>query len=69
MGNIAAYQEGYTDGFDRGMKNKKNVIIRMLKEFYNDNYETDIEDPFIRGYNLALDHLIELVNDIEAMED
>ncbi len=69
MGNTASYQEGYTDGYDRGIKAEKKAILIMLTEFYNDNYETEAEDRFCKGYNLALDHLIELVNDIKDMED
>lgn len=69
MRNIASYQEGYTDGYDSGMKNEKRVILTMLTDFYNDNYGAGAEDQFLRGYNLALDHLIEIVNDLKAMED
>lgn len=69
MSNIASYQEGYTDGYDRGIKNEKKAILIMLTEFYNDNYEPGAEDQFLKGYNLALDHLLELVNDVKAMED
>lgn len=69
MSNIASYQEGYTDGYDRGSKNEKRVILTIFKEFYNDNYENGAEDQFLRGYNLALDHMLEHIKDIEDMED
>ena len=68
MGNIAAYQEGYTDGYDHAKNSEKRIILQMIKEFYNDNYEPEADAEFLRGYNLALDHLIELVQDIENME-
>ena len=69
MNNIASYQEGYADGYDHGKNNEKRVILTIFKEFYNDNYENDAEDQFLRGYNLALDHMLEHIKDIEDMED
>ena len=69
MSNIAAYQEGYTDGYDRGKESGHKFIIKMLKDFYNDNYEPGAEAEFLRGYNLALDHLIELIQDIETVDE
>ena len=39
MSNIAAYQEGFTEGFAAGKKKTKEKILSMLKAFYNDNYE------------------------------
>lgn len=68
MSHIASYQEGYTDGYDRGVENQKKAILIMLTEFYNDNYIYEPKTSFFRGHNQALDKLIELVNDIKAIE-
>lgn len=64
MRNITSYQEGYTDGYADGIKNNLDYVVGQLKNFYNDNYESDISDPFIRGYNLALNHMLETLTDI-----
>lgn len=61
MFNIASYQEGLTDGREAG----KQFVIEHIKSFYNDNYEHGAEDEFLRGYNLALDHLIECIKEME----
>ena len=61
MFNIASYQEGLTDGRDAG----KQFVIEQIKQFYNDNYEPGAECDFLRGYNLALDHLIECIKEME----
>lgn len=68
MGNIAAYQEGFTDGYDTGKEKTKEKILSMLKAFYNDNYEPEEiaeQSEFIKGYDMALNNLIEVLNDIE----
>lgn len=68
MGNITAYQEGYTDGYDDGKQKTKDKILSMLKSFYNDNYESkeaSAFSEFLKGYDLALDHLIDVIDDIE----
>jgi hypothetical protein len=64
MRNIASYQEGYTDGYADGIKNNLDYVVGQLKNFYNDNYESDILDPFLRGYNLALNQMLETLTDI-----
>ena len=68
MSNIAAYQEGFTEGFAAGKKKTKEKILSMLKAFYNDNYEPrEIAErsEFIKGYDMALNHLTDVFDDIE----
>ena len=64
MGNIASYQEGYTDGYDKAKIDINNHWKTELIAFYNDNYEPEINAPFCKGYNMALDHLMEVMRDI-----
>lgn len=64
MGNIAIYQEGYNDGYTQARQDNNNHWKDELTKFYNDNYEPEINAPFCKGYNMALDHLIQVMNDI-----
>ena len=64
MRNICSYQEGYTDGYDQARTDNNNHWKTELTKFYNDNYEPEINAPFCKGYNMALDHLLEVMHDI-----
>lgn len=64
MGSIASYQEGYTDGYTDARQDINNKWRTELIMFYNDNYEPEINAPFCKGYNMALDHLMQVMKDI-----
>lgn len=64
MGNIASYQEGYNDGYAQARQDNNNHWRTELIKFYNDNYEPEINAPLCKGYNMALDHLIQTMQDI-----
>lgn len=59
MFNIASYQEGYTDGFEAGKTAGIEYMKYKIKQLYNDNYETESESDFLRGYNLGISHMLD----------
>lgn len=63
MGNIAAYQEGYTDGFDDGKVMQKKEIIKSLYDFTREQKIEEPDRPNLRGYNSCLTDLKEFIEE------
>ena len=59
MGNIAAYQEGYCDGFDEARTADKNALHNFIVEQTEDNPDK----PYLQGYNMALKDLKEFIEE------
>ena len=60
MGNIAAYQEGFTDGYTDG----KEASKKLLRHFIAEQHIEDPDRPHERGYNSALKDLSEFIEEI-----
>lgn len=60
MGIIAAYQEGFTDGYQDG----KDAARKLLRHFIAEQHIEDPDRPHDRGYNSALKDLSEFIEEI-----
>lgn len=57
MGNIAAYQEGYTDGYNTKGERDKEILNRFISE----QMEIKPENDYLKGYNQALRELKQII--------
>lgn len=57
MSNIAAYQEGYTDGYDTKRERDKE----MLNRFISEQMKIEPVNDYLKGYNQALRELKQIV--------
>lgn len=57
MFNIASYQEGYSDGYDRKRERDREMLIRFISE----QMEIEPENDYLKGYNQALRELKQIV--------
>ena len=64
MGNIAYYQEGYTDGYQDGKELAKKNIIKELYHFIREQKDDETDTPYLSGYNMALRDLKEYIENI-----
>ena len=57
MGTIAAYQEGYTDGYNTKRERDKE----MLNRFISEQMEIEPVNDYLKGYNQALRELKQII--------